>query len=118
MWYYKLSEVGSDYRLYTVMIAGADGRIATDSDWNSPEDASRRAAFLNGGPEFPERPKPAVTVTADTALAKLIAQVKTVRVLQREYFKNRDQSVLRSARAAESILDKLVSDIESPNLFN
>ena len=50
-------------------------------------------------------------------LAQLLDAVSDMRHAQREYFRTRSQAALAASKAAESKLDKLVTELSEPSLF-
>lgn len=48
----------------------------------------------------------------------LIEAVKQMRRFQKDYFATKNYDALNNARKAEAKVDKMIEDIETPNLFN
>jgi hypothetical protein len=51
-------------------------------------------------------------MTTQDLYERLASQVRTMRQMQKQYFKTRDYSILSQARAAEKDVDNTLADIE------
>ena len=48
---------------------------------------------------------------------QIIDEVRKMRQLQKDYFLSRDREILAASKASESRVDKLLKELETPNLF-
>ena len=48
---------------------------------------------------------------------QIIEQVRKMRQLQRDYFRTRDNSICQASKDVEKHVDKLLFELETPNLF-
>jgi len=48
---------------------------------------------------------------------QLIDEVRKMRQLQKEYFRTRSHETLAASKSSESRVDKLLAELETPNLF-
>lgn len=47
----------------------------------------------------------------------IVGEVRKMRQLQKEYFRTRSHETLVASKASESRVDKLLAELEAPNLF-
>lgn len=52
------------------------------------------------------------------SIERLIEEVRTVRRLQKDYFRTRSRETLIAARQHEAKLDKMLEECVAPNLFS
>lgn len=50
-------------------------------------------------------------------LHRLKDEVKKMRLLQKQYFRTRDKTVLSESKNQEKIIDQMIEDLENPSIF-